>query len=272
MNYSLGNMLGRRMALASLDPDAKGYIDAVVAAGGTVSGTQRTALNTFYETGKVEGWLPSLKRLYLPIWGVAAPNAICMTSLTSGTFVGGVTHGSGFVKGNGTTGYFDMGISPNTLGMLTTSGHMAALTKVTAGAGARVMIGASDALTDRMQMYKASGSIFSRYIESADGQISGVASDTGIITSSRTPGNRRLYRRSTSARSLVASNTLPDAVVMPTRNCFAMASSTLIGASFFSDAEFGAYGLGMGMNDAVDEAYSLALKNLWERTTGLTLP
>jgi 4-hydroxy-tetrahydrodipicolinate synthase len=37
---------------SGLDPSAKAYINAVVAAGATVSGTQRSAINTFVKTGK----------------------------------------------------------------------------------------------------------------------------------------------------------------------------------------------------------------------------
>jgi alpha-D-ribose 1-methylphosphonate 5-triphosphate synthase subunit PhnH len=32
------------------------------------------------------------------------------------------------------------------------------------------------------------------------------------------------------------------------------------------------YSLGLGLTDAQDTAYTLALKTLWESTTGLTLP
>ena len=48
---------------SGLDPSAKAYINAVVAAGATVSGAQRTAINNFYKTGKSDGWYSSLKRL-----------------------------------------------------------------------------------------------------------------------------------------------------------------------------------------------------------------
>jgi hypothetical protein len=105
MNLSLSNMLGG--GSLTLDPDARAYIAAVETAGGTVSATQRTAVSDFYRAGKSAGWYSSIKRLYLPIWAAAAPNAIDMIGLTSGTFNGTVTHSAGYVQGNGSTGYFE---------------------------------------------------------------------------------------------------------------------------------------------------------------------
>jgi hypothetical protein len=105
MNYSLSLMLGRRMALASLDPAAS-YIAALTAAGATATAPQQSAISTFISGEIAAGRWDSIKRLYLPIWGSAAPNALCMKSLTSGTFVGGVTPSSGYVNTDGTTGHF----------------------------------------------------------------------------------------------------------------------------------------------------------------------
>jgi hypothetical protein len=102
MNLSLSNMLGG--GSLTLDPDARAYIAAVETAGGTVSATQRTAVSDFYRAGKSAGWYSSIKRLYLPIWASAAPNAIDMIGLTSGTFIGTVTHAAGYAQGDGTTG------------------------------------------------------------------------------------------------------------------------------------------------------------------------
>jgi len=120
MNYSLSNMLGGGM-VGGLDPSAKGYIDAVTAAGATVTSAQRGYINNFYKSAKAD-YYTSLKRLYLPIWGVAAANAIDMIGLTSGTFVGGVTHASGYITGNGTTGYFNAA-NFGTLGLTETNFH-----------------------------------------------------------------------------------------------------------------------------------------------------
>ena len=98
MNYSLSNMLGGGM-VAGLDPDAKAYVNAVIATGVTVTGLQRNAINNFIEGEKTASRWSIHKRLYLPIWANAAANAICLRSLTSGTFVNSPTMGAGFIKG-----------------------------------------------------------------------------------------------------------------------------------------------------------------------------
>jgi hypothetical protein len=115
---SLRNSLtSYRGVIGALDPDAKAYIAAVETAGATVSGGQKAAINTFFKTGKSEGWYSNIKRLYLPIWAAAAPNAIDMIDLGSGTFNGGVTHAAGYVQGNGSTGYFDTGSTATAKGL-----------------------------------------------------------------------------------------------------------------------------------------------------------
>jgi hypothetical protein len=110
MNLSLSNMLGG--GSLTLDPDARAYIAAVETAGGTVSATQRTAVSDFYRAGKSAGWYSSIKRLYLPIWAAAAPNAICMTRADQRHVQRHGDSWRGYVQGDGSTGYFDTGGSP----------------------------------------------------------------------------------------------------------------------------------------------------------------
>jgi hypothetical protein len=121
MQYSLAHQLGKRSG--GLDPDAKAYIAAVETAGATVNATQKAAINTFVKTGKSDGWYSSIKRMYLPIWASAAPNAIDMIGLTSGTFNGTVTHSGGVCAGGWKHGVFSLTLEhqPSALGLATTS-------------------------------------------------------------------------------------------------------------------------------------------------------
>jgi hypothetical protein len=279
MRLGLGNMLGRRMALASLDPDAKGYIDAVVAAGGTVSDAQKTAVDTFYRTGKSDGWYSSLKRMYLPIWAAAAPNAICMTSLTSGTFVGTVTHAAGYIQGNGTTGYFDPGASGNlrTLGMSGSTLHYM-LGVSQQGTLLSIPMGVWDgAALNRCQLTNEltpnSTNLFSVPEQGAFVANNSSPRDGILIGSCTTASSRYLHRRKT-AGTTVASNTIATAANVPNGQPYIMARSNLSPAStslYYDGRIFAAsYGLAIAQSDA--ESLSLALKNLYEGATGLTLP
>jgi hypothetical protein len=276
MEYFLSYRLGG--AVPNLDPDAKGYIDAVVAAGGTVSGAQRSAINTFYKTGKSDGWYSSLKRMYLPIWGAAAPNAICMTSLTSGTFVIGVTHAAGYIQGNGTTGYFDPGASGNlrTLGMSGSTLHyMVGVSQQ--GTAASIIVGAFDGnLANRCQLTEQtspSGNVLSAP-ELISSPVNTASPRDGILIGScTTASSRYLHRRKTAGTTVTTDATATTANV-PNGQPYIMARNNLSPASvslYYDGRIFAAsYGLAIAQADA--PKFSLAIKNLWETCTGLTLP
>ena len=275
MNYSLSNMLSSNAS--GIDADAKAYIDADVAGGGTVSGTQRNAINTFYKTGKSDGWYSSLKRLYLPIWAIAAPNAICMTSLTSGTFNGTVTHAAGYVQGDGTTGYFSLNASLGTLALTASSGYMFSLVTQASTLGFRGLIGRSSGASTVATLLSNNASQIFRYNNASTGAVTGVSAGTGIISASREGGVRAIYRRITASRSALISTAGADAGSPPTGgNVFALGLNGNAGTgdtlNDASNARCGAYGIGLGITNAQDTAFTLALKNLWETTTGLTLP
>ena len=274
MNYSLGNMLGRRMALASLDPDAKGYIDAVVAAGGTVSGGQKSAINTFYKTGKSAGWYSSLKRMYLPIWGVAAPNALCMTSLTSGTFVGTVTHGAGFVLSDTTTGYMNTNVGLTTLGLSLSSYHFAGLYKASSSTINSNLFG-SQSGSNANRMFISSTTYTADLSSPVLGRATGTVASgdrLGIFTFSGAASARFLKRRKTSGVTTLGSTTTTITAQPNNLNVAFLAINFSGTIGNFCGEEIGAFSIGLELTDAQDTAYSLALKNLWEGTTNLVLP
>jgi hypothetical protein len=75
------------------------------------------ALSAFFRSGDAAGWRSALAYLILPVWGSAAPNALDAVSLTSGTFVGTVSHTSKQFQGTGgSPGYFNTGRTPAALG------------------------------------------------------------------------------------------------------------------------------------------------------------
>jgi hypothetical protein len=270
MKYALGNMLNGA-GVQGLDPDAKAYIDAVVAAGGTVSGTQRSAINTFYKTGKSAGWYSQLKRMYLPIWGVAAPNAIDMISLSSGTFNGTVTHSSGFVAGDGSTGYFSFSSTPFADSLLATSNFQFMLIKQAETGVANSTQGTDNpfrfrrtaAATGVQTMTSGSSAICSAAILRIN--------QVGIFAASRiATQDHAQYQRLTSGFSTLATDVVTSTTVaVPSLAYTAMAQG---GSSGFFNAQQGAYGYGLGLSSADTSSFTLSLKNLWETCTGLTLP
>jgi hypothetical protein len=272
MQYAYGYQLNGSQ-VTGLDPSAKAYINAVVAAGATVSGTQRSAINTFVKTGKADGWYSSLKRIYLPIWGVAAPNAICMTSLASGTFVGGVTHGAGFVLSDTTTGYMDTNVGLTTLGLSLSSYHFAGLYKASSAKTNSNLFGSQSASNQNRIQFNGT-TLSAIVVSGATGLVSATVASgdrLGIVTFSGSASARFLKRRKTSGVTTLGTSSTTN-VAAPNNVNVAFLARNIGTIDSFCGEEIGAFSIGLELTDAQDTAYSLALKNLWETSTGLTLP
>jgi hypothetical protein len=278
MQYVLGNMLNGGGALARLDADAKAYIDAVVAAGATVSGTQKNAINNFIKSEKSASRWSLLKRLHFPIWSVSAANAIDMVTRASGTFVGGVTHASGYVQGNGSTGYFNFGSSPAGFGLTASNGMIFALCNLADTAiDARTLIGSTNNIgfeaidsqnTSTIRMYYGNGIVGQGQLSTS---LSPRSAHAGIFTASYDGTTRNLRRRtSTGASSLISTTGI--AYFVSNNNIFAMALNSVGTPVRHHNGRFGAYGLGLSMSNTDADAFSANMKTLWETSTGLTLP
>jgi hypothetical protein len=278
MLYQLSYRLGK--SAPPLDPDAKAYIDAVVAAGATVTGTQSKAISDFVKTGKTDGWYTSIKRIYLPIWASASPNAVDMIGLTSGTFNGTVTHSTGYVQGDGSTGYFDFGISPSAMGIANTSGFVGSLIKTTDPVPAfNFPIGARD-LSNKGQVsahqYNSATEAIGYIGRSSSGDFSApltVSAVDGILLSNRNGDGLKLVQRKSSGVSRSSANTSVATDAITSFNLYGLAVNSDGVASNATDMEIGSLFAGTGITTDVGvDAFTLALKNLWETCTGLTLP
>jgi hypothetical protein len=272
IQFGLGLSLARAGG-AALDADAKAYIAAVETAGATVSGGQKKAIDTFYKTGKSDGWYSSIKRMYLPIWASAAPNAIDMMEHGSGTFNGTVTHAAGYAKGDGTTGYFDFGVSPSTLGLTVSSESVFALVKTLSAAAASTNYLLGSFNNASQTLFLSSQWRGTMNTTTGVGNISTTAANpTGIVMLDRAGGNRGIYIRRTAGLATVVETTSADAGTIPTADMHAWSMSNSGVPTISRDDELGSYGIAMGLGSTHRAAFSLALKNLWEGTTGLTLP
>jgi hypothetical protein len=271
--------LGLGLALSSgirrLDPDAAAYIAAVRAAGGTVTATQSAAINTFVVAGKAQNWWAQVKRLYLPIWGVAAPNALDMVTRASGTFVGAVTHGAGFVQGDGTTGYLNTNTDFVTQGLSASTGLMFALTTLDATADFDRYLGAGNGADEASLASRSIPRIDARFCGIGAGQVSlNTSSNTGVVVFSRLSGVRRLSLRKTSGVTQTSA-TNADNGTLQSSNVLAMAfnnANSGVTMASASNARFGAVGFGLGLSSTDTDNFTLALKTLWETCTGQTLP
>jgi hypothetical protein len=264
------------------DPDARLYLRLVEnALGAATDRVQREAISDGIETEKDEGRWSSHRRWYMPIWGNASANAICLVSRTSGTFVGGVTHGAGFAQGNGSTGNFAFNASPAALGLSVgsstagvlvvsrntvnaTTGHLAVSSSFPNYYGL-ASPGNESIRYASMAYQQANGDIF----------IAGETStqQTGILVGSKSGGVFRYMRRRTSGFEVRGSlSAAPNIGNAPTTTIRAMAVEVNGTVGGFSNAQYGAWASLRGLDDTQCEPFTLNLKNMWEKATGLTLP
>jgi hypothetical protein len=100
--------------LAGFDADAQAFFDRVTTAGGSLSATEKTAVNTLVLDLKSYSIWTKMKAIY-PMVGASA--AACAQNLKSssfsGTFTSGWTFASTGVTPNGTSAYMNTGLTLN---------------------------------------------------------------------------------------------------------------------------------------------------------------
>lgn len=111
---------------AGFDADAQAFFDRVTTAGGSLSATEKTAVNQLVLDLKGYSIWSKMKAIY-PM--VGASSAACAQNLKSssftGTFNGGWTYASTGVTPNGSTGTFNTGFNPVTESLSVNSNHLA---------------------------------------------------------------------------------------------------------------------------------------------------
>lgn len=102
------------IGISGIDADAQAFFDRVTTAGGSLSATEKTAVNKLVLDLKGYSIWSKMKAIY-PM--VGASSAACAQNLKSssftGTFSGGWTFASTGATPNGTTGYMDTGLIPS---------------------------------------------------------------------------------------------------------------------------------------------------------------
>tara|TARA_R110002020_G_scaffold114257_1_gene262794 strand:- start:1364 stop:2227 length:864 start_codon:yes stop_codon:yes gene_type:complete len=274
----LGNSL--QYSLFASDADAAAYIALLRGDGVSVSGAQQTAINDFFVSGKDEGWYSDLKRVYLPIWAAAGPNARCLVSGTSGTFNGSMTHGSGFVTGDGSSSYFDVGATPSAMGIATGDAfilrgiHASPATALHIACGVeQTSASQSLAMLNFGNTHGSAGVTYFRQSTSpGEALFTGQGTEyRGIYIGSCTATNSRFIIRRRSGGTSVGTSGVSSTEAIKDLNPYFMGRNrdgTLNSPS--NGSEF-AWALGTGMTQAQATDFTTALETMWETCTGLTL-
>ena len=280
---SLTRSFTTRFSQRGPDPNASAYIGLLEGDGVSLSSAQKTAIDTFYVTGKNEGWYSSIKRFYLPIWEAAAPNARCLVSSTSGTFEGSFTHATGYAHPTAAsssnrfdTGYKlldDLTIENACLMALAydaTSPHDRGINNSN-----RTIIGAGSVTANSVRINTQGSALLPKASwlgVAVTGSLATFGSH-GVLLANRKDGDTTLSRRTASAfDEKTTTGTLTGSYnnSFPITGFGAAASST--GATTqFTDSNAGAFGISDGLNVTDRSAYTDAVKTLWETCSGITL-
>lgn len=261
-----------------VDADAIAYIATVTSAGATPTNAQEEAIDTFFLREKAAGRYSQLSRIYLPVWGVLAANILDLKRVSSCQFNGTVTHGAGYIQGNGTNGYMDFVRNPAELSITNTAGFLCALSLDTQSGGTFYHLGVRTTSTSgSVFLYHLSNSL-RPYIARSPVTVTAVVSDTGagVYYGSRRSGTnfRAGIVRGEALVSEVEGNPGDTSgSLVSTADLYGMALNLGDGSpSAFNNKRYGGFAVGGAMptdNDA--QNFAISFEQLWSEVTGLTL-
>jgi hypothetical protein len=250
------------------DADVLAYISALTATGITVSESRNNAITTFISSEKAAGRWDKHKRIYFPIWQLAAANAICMKSLTSGTFSGSITHEAKGVKVTNVNGNMNTNTNLGALGITKNSFHFAMLLPQGPEENYSIPFSVNDFSVNSIFPFWNDGYSYTRVMERIFGS-SFFTNLPSVISLGNDSVAGNLYFKehtSDSTNSEIINGSI--ATTFPSANLFILGLSN---GSVGMELPIGAFSTSTELSAAQDVAYVAALKTLWEACTGLTL-
>ena len=238
---------------SGFDPDAQAFFNRVTTAGGSLSTTEKNAVNQLVLDLKANSiWTP-MKAIY-PMVGASA--AACAQNLKSssftGTFSSGWTFASTGVTPNGTSAYMDSQLSTSVL--TNNSTHISYYSRSSTSGSTRSEIGGGDPTTNvylQMLVYRSSNNYNGDQYYGASGLNridAAVANSQGYFVDSRTNTTTHKAWRS---NSLIGSENN-----LQTNNISAFSQNIYVGArnnggtaNIFSDRECAFASIGDGLTD-----------------------
>lgn len=169
-----------------VDTDAQAFFDRVTAAGGTLSATEKTAIDTLVRQMKTDGIWAKMKAIY-PM--VGASSAACSQNLKSSSFTGTFTSGWTFASTGvkPTNGYMNTNLSVSS-NLLLNSSHLSYYSRTNSNA-TEVEIGSVAGSNGSLVEIRTSGTTYYRinsggtYISHSD------ANSQGFYIGNRTASN-----------------------------------------------------------------------------------
>jgi hypothetical protein len=235
--------------IASFDADAVAFFNRVTTAGGTLSATEKQAVNQLVLDLKANSLWTPMKAVY-PMVGASA--AACAQNLKSssftGTFTSGWTFASTGVTGNGTSAFMNTNFAPAS-NLTLSSGHDSVYLRTNLPISSQVAFGVEQITSQRMVLFPYSfgvGWISDLYDNSTSRLISSTGPSTGFILGSRaSASSHKLFRNAVQ----LAASTLATTGTLPTLNYYLGAYNGNGVGSFYSTNEIAFFSLGDGLTD-----------------------
>ena len=228
----------------SFDSDAQAFFNRVDTAGGTLSATEKEAVNQLVLDMKDDGIWSSMKAIY-PM--VGASSAACAQNLKSssftGTFTSGWTFASTGVMGNGSSAYMDTGLVPSSELSLNST-HLSFYSRTDSPSASSADIG-SRGSNSSWTLIEVYGNVLYNLINQST--ISSVAMTTTLghfIGSRRGATDTEAYRNGSSVATFTTSSAnLSD------RNIFIAAMNNAPNPQYYSSREYAFASIGDGLTD-----------------------
>lgn len=240
-------------AVVSYDADAQNYFTRVEAHGVTITTAQKGYINTLFVNLKSNSLYTIPYDMYFFGWANASANAEPLKAVAPDiTWNGGITHSSGGIQGNGSTGYGDFNVGANTLTLNNT--HIAVYSRSEQNS-ILVDIGVRGATaTVRFDMFLRNGGNFLVEMNSntaGTGNVSAaVPSSLGMSIGSRTSStDLRAYKNGSQVGS---TSVTTNNGTMPTGNIYVLANNNNSSAASFSTRQIimASYGAGFTPTEA----------------------
>jgi hypothetical protein len=244
--------------IASFDADAVAFFNRVTTAGGTLSTTEKQAVNQLVLDLKANSLWTPMKAIY-PMVGASA--AACAQNLKSssftGTFTSGWTFASTGVTPNGTSAYMDTNVNAST-NLTFNSIHLSFYSRTNSNTGDKAEIGAIDNTITylplvALQIKRNEGPSQNRFVSLAYSYNAPDAlnienlDSRGYCLMTRTASNSfKHFKNSTQQGTTVTTN---SQTIAPNRNLYIGASNQAGTGGSWSDRQCAFASIGDGLTD-----------------------
>lgn len=234
----------------SVDVDATAFFNRVTTAGGTLSTTERSAIDTLVKSLKANGLWTKMKAIY-PMVGASA--AACAQNLKSssytGTFNGAVTFTSNGVQGNSVTGYMNTNFNPSTQ-LSINNAHISLYSRTQIADAFDQPMKVNDALGNDFQLSPNLNGASLNFVGALGGSQGVLATNTdcrGMFLASRTSITLiRGYKNNTT----LGTNTTSGTHTLPNLNLFILGANSNGSLNNASNLQISLATMGDGLSDA----------------------